>query len=104
MERSPTDILSRVNITDTNSYEFYTPDGPELAVTSVLTIDPTRGIDAGAYRCVASNEIGASMTPAENERNTELYVQGMVAIFYQYVRIMNLLFQFHQLLLLLWER
>ena len=73
----PTDLLSRVTITETDEQEHLTPDGIVLAVTSILTIESTRGSDSGSYRCTASNEVGPSMMPEQAEENTTLYVQGI---------------------------
>ena len=77
MNLRPTDLLSRVNITETEAYEYQTPDGVVYAVTSVLTIEMTRGDDSGTYTCTASNEVGPSMTSQQDEESTELFVQGV---------------------------
>ena len=77
MNLRPTDLLSRVNITETAPYEYQTPDGVVYAVTSVLTIEMTRGDDSGIYTCTASNEVGPSMTSQQDEESTELFVQGV---------------------------
>ena len=84
---SPTNLLSRVNITETEAYEYSTPSGTVFALTSVLTIVPTIANDSGTYRCTATNEVGTSMMSVSDEETTDLYVQGMIKnyIFWQFI-------------------
>ena len=78
MMPSPTNLLSRVNITETEAYEYSTPSGTVFALTSVLTIVPTIANDSGTYRCTTTNEVGMSIMSVSDEETTYLYVQGIL--------------------------
>ena len=73
---SPDDLLSPILITESDERGYLTPGGYVASVLSVLTISPAVSNDSGTYTCTAYNTVGTSMTLAEDERNTALYVQG----------------------------
>ena len=73
---SPDDLLSPILITESDERGYLTPGGYVVSVSSVLTISPTVSNDSGTYTCTASNTVGTSMTLAEDEQNTTLYIQG----------------------------
>lgn len=70
------DLNSRINIIESVYSDYLTPGGYVPSLLSVLTISSTVSDDSGTYTCIASNVVGSSMIPEEDEENTTLFVQG----------------------------
>ena len=76
MMLNPDQLTSRIDISDLEVSDYLTPGGYVSSVTSVLTILSTLSTDSGNYNCIASNVVGRTMTPAQDEDTATLYVQG----------------------------
>ena len=73
---NPDQLTSRIDISELELSDYLTPGGYVSSVTSILTISPTLSTDSGNYSCIASNVVGRTMTPAQDEDTATLYIQG----------------------------